>query len=73
MKYKYCYFVSYSHEKGTGSLIIYRQKPINSEEETISIRKFISETSGNPCIILTWKLLQRRLFRGISFTGNNTN
>ena len=55
---KRCYFVSYSHKEGFGMIEIFRNKPIKTFDDVLSLREVIKEKNGLDVIILNWKELK---------------
>lgn len=62
-KFKYVYHVVYmSTHNIYGDCTLYRALPINSEEETKSVKEFISKEycNGEPVILLNFILLNKK-------------
>lgn len=57
--YKYEYFISYSHDRGSGMVNILRDTKIETYDDLVELQKFISENNGlNGIVILNWKQLK---------------
>lgn len=57
----YVYFVSYSHSMGGfGMIEVFRDKPIKTYDDVLSLREVIKDKNGLDVIIINWKELEQK-------------